>query len=98
MLIAMIGITLETYLMSGCTMIWCTILQKKVFTYYGYLYLPPTTPVWVDIFRNDDVILEKLGERSEFPKSSEKRLKVWFLWYQAYLREDICKNDEDIVG
>jgi len=52
----------------------------------------------VGILWNDDAIFEKLEERSKFPKSNDKRLVAWFLQHQAYFREKICKDDEDIIG
>lgn len=54
---------------------------KELHTYYLDLFLPRTAQVQVDIFRNDDAILEKLGAWSEFPKSNEKSLKTWFMIY-----------------
>lgn len=54
-------------------------LMEELQGYYANPFLPPTTLVQVDIFQNDDSILEKLGTRSEFPKSSKKRLAAWFI-------------------
>lgn len=71
---------------------------EEIQTYYTEPFLPPTIPIWVDIFKNDYVILEKLGEHTEFPKSSEKRLAAWILKYQAYLGEEVCIDNVDIIS
>lgn len=73
----MIKVALEISLMSDYIMMHGPI--EKLQAYYADPFLPPMAPVGVDIFINDDVILEKLGAHSEFPKSNEKRFVAWFM-------------------
>ena len=73
-------------------------LMKELYDYYANHFLPPTTLIQVDIFWNDDVILEKLEVRSEFPRSNKNKLVAWFMQHHAYFGEEIYKDDEDILG
>jgi len=71
---------------------------KELHAYYVDPFLTPTVLIQVDIFKIDDIILEKLGARSEFPKSNEKRFTTWFMQYQTYFGKDIWMNDVYIIG
>lgn len=53
--------------------------MEELQAYYVDPFSSPTTLVQMEIFQNDDAILEKLRALREFLKYSEKRLVTWFM-------------------
>lgn len=57
--------------------------RNKLQAYYANYLLQPSSPTRVEIFHNDDAILEMMGARIEFPKSSEKRFGMMIRTYKV---------------